>query len=185
MTDETKHEAFVRLANIRLGNATKSIALLGNLTGSRYESTELLRKTMVGELERNVADLRKAYKLPASTVDAWNAYGQEVDREQAPAPDKPPDSPAPEPFIDKAGFAPWDAITSADKRDIRLALGAMMCGYPQERANGIKKLRAVVLGWSPEGTPPDEGSRRLHAAISLGKHIEREKPTIFKESDHV
>ena len=36
---ESKHDKFKRLASLRVTNAIKKVELLGNLTGSGYEST--------------------------------------------------------------------------------------------------------------------------------------------------
>lgn len=51
---ETKHEKFERLRDARLPKITHAMDLLGNLSGSGYESSDQERRTVIAELQAGV-----------------------------------------------------------------------------------------------------------------------------------
>lgn len=61
--DESRADAFKRLANARVNKAIKMIALIGNLAGPQYESTteqhDAIQRALVLQLDATMNKLRK------------------------------------------------------------------------------------------------------------------------------
>ena len=66
--DESKRAKFVRLGSLRMTKALKSLSLLGNLSGSGYEYTELdvvaMRKSIIDVLDAALARFRPNTAAP-------------------------------------------------------------------------------------------------------------------------
>lgn len=68
--EETKAQAFVRLAKPRMTKALKAIKQVENLSGRTYEYTASQADQLVGALEQAVRAVKDAYNKPGSTSDA-------------------------------------------------------------------------------------------------------------------
>ena len=66
MSEESKREKFVRLAEARVNRALKDIALIGNLSASQYESTPEQVAAIMGALRAAVENTESKY---AGTTD--------------------------------------------------------------------------------------------------------------------
>jgi len=69
---ETPAEAFTRLATGRTNKAIKAIGLIGQLTGSAYESTPEQRNAIVLALEATVQHVKDAFDGRAKASDTFS-----------------------------------------------------------------------------------------------------------------
>lgn len=67
--EETKAQAFVRVANLRVPKALKAIKLLGNLGSANYERTQAQADAITKALQDAVSKVSAALK-PGSKVEA-------------------------------------------------------------------------------------------------------------------
>ena len=79
---ETKAQKFERVAKPRIENAEKALSLLQNLIAADYQSTVERREEIVQDIERDIQELRRVWKLQAADVD--EALQDKIHREAAP-----------------------------------------------------------------------------------------------------
>lgn len=69
--DETPAETFHRLAQGRTNKAVKSIGLIGQLTGSSYESTEIQRRAIIEALQAALDFVKDTFEGKAKSSDKF------------------------------------------------------------------------------------------------------------------
>lgn len=69
--EETKAEAFVRLAEQRMTNALKYIGLIGNLAGPTYERTPEQAEQIMSALQGAVDGVKEAFKGNKPTASGF------------------------------------------------------------------------------------------------------------------
>jgi hypothetical protein len=67
-TKETKHDAFLRLADRRVGRAMEEIRLVGQLSSRTYENTEEEAQIVVTHLDKAVQLVAQLLEVPYSTA---------------------------------------------------------------------------------------------------------------------
>lgn len=72
---ETKHEAFRRLGEVRVGRALEEIRLVSQLSSRTYENTPEEAESIVGILDNAVQHVAKVFQVPFSS-----AIGEEAAR---------------------------------------------------------------------------------------------------------
>jgi hypothetical protein len=70
MSEETKHDKFVRIRDARMEKAQKAISLLGNLAAPNYEYSEEEAQGIVDKLCNTVDEVRREFGLPAAVAVA-------------------------------------------------------------------------------------------------------------------
>jgi len=69
--NETPQQAFKRLATGRTNKALKSIALIAQLTGSAYESSDVEKRAIVQALTAAVEQVREVFAGKAKSSDSF------------------------------------------------------------------------------------------------------------------
>ena len=154
MTEETKREKFERIATARLSRVNSTVKLLGNLSGSAYESTPERRAGIIADLRADLEALADQWGCPIGTYVTQRPFGAAHESHDLPGPPKsaitgktpsvaivdehPPCQP----------LAPG-GIDSRDRRDIRAALALLTRDHGPDDP-GVASLRKVILGWVPE-----------------------------------
>lgn len=69
--EETPAEAFYRLAQGRTNKACKSIALIGQLTGPAYESTDVQKAAIIGALQASLDVLKDIFDGKSKASDSF------------------------------------------------------------------------------------------------------------------
>lgn len=67
-TKETKHEAFIRLAERRVSRALEEIRLVGQLAGRSYENTPEEAEIVLTHLDKAVRSVADQFGVPYSTA---------------------------------------------------------------------------------------------------------------------
>tara|TARA_B110000908_G_scaffold88929_1_gene105946 strand:- start:183 stop:557 length:375 start_codon:yes stop_codon:yes gene_type:complete len=68
ITKESKHDAFLRLADRRVGRAMEEIRLVGQLSSRTYENTEEEAQIVVAHLDKGVQLVAQLLGVPYSTA---------------------------------------------------------------------------------------------------------------------
>jgi len=69
--NETPMQAFIRLAQGRTNKAVKAISLIGQLTGTAYESTDVQQRAIVTALEAAVEQVKEVFAGKAKSSDSF------------------------------------------------------------------------------------------------------------------
>jgi hypothetical protein len=77
-TKETKHDAFLRLADRRVGRAMEEIRLVGQLSSRTYENTEEEAQIVVTHLDKAVQLVAQLLEVPYSTAIGKAAHQRAV-----------------------------------------------------------------------------------------------------------
>lgn len=88
MTEETKHEKFLRMRDSRVPKATHSIELLANLASHHYESSGAEARELVISLSASIAVVAEAFGVPYRAMfdDEENSSGIEAELPAVAAP---------------------------------------------------------------------------------------------------
>ncbi len=68
MTEETKHEKFVRMRDARVPKAVHAIGLLANLSSHHYECSQDEARAMINELQAAVDEIAEAFGVARKPV---------------------------------------------------------------------------------------------------------------------
>lgn len=81
-TEETKHEKFMRIMTLRLGNALTAIGRLVNLAGPNYENSPEEAQAVKDHLDKAVGEVYAAFGLEESKPETVNATPEKQQAER-------------------------------------------------------------------------------------------------------
>ena len=70
MSEETKHDKFLRIRDARMEKAVKAISLLSNLSSSNYEFEPHEAQAIIDDMLGAVDEVRAEFNLPAPSLTA-------------------------------------------------------------------------------------------------------------------